>query len=133
MIYREKIDHVTERDRFDWLKAHTAEEWWKFYTSLVTLSNPDSPLAKYRKEGLTRDVHVNALNQLTDPNQWRVEYTTVDRKAGHAVSRGEWVVVLNARRFDIGGNEELVEKNPLGLVVSNYAVSRRTNDAEASE
>ena len=131
--YREAIDHVTEKERFDWLKAYTDADWWQFWTAQITLSNPNSPLVKYRKEGMTRDVFINTMNALGRPNEWRIEYTTVDRKAGHAVTRGEWVVILTARRMDIGGREELVEKNPLGLIVSSYTVSARTDEGEPVE
>ena len=128
---RETINHVDEAERYQWVRAFTDPDWFRFWQSQIAPTSEKSPLVRFRKEGMTREVIVTSLLPLPGVKHgYRAEFTTIDRRAGQEVQRGAWIAQFLAYRQSIAGNPEIAEYNPLGITVANYAISASSDVPE---
>ncbi|MGD9605536.1 MAG: VirB8/TrbF family protein [Bacilli bacterium] len=131
---RETINHVDDKERGQWLGFFTDPEWFEYYRNLMSFSNPDSPILKYAKEGLTREATVISIMPLPDlKNGYQVEFFTIDRRGGYEVNRKEYIATFTIYYQEIESNTEIAAINPIGLTVANYALRERINPVTTTE
>lgn len=124
---RETFDFVTDNARLAELKHLSSSVLFNAYWDLIKPENPKSPREIFIKNNLTRSVHIkNCLSLAPNaPNTYRIEWESIDYRDGQEVERKQWISTL-ALRFeerDVRYEDQYI--NPIGLTVTNYAISKK--------
>jgi hypothetical protein len=90
---RETIDLHTEVPRWQEVNWMTGEEVWNAFHRLMEKGNKDSPFDRYKREGVTRAVHVSVVSEVS-PNVYRVEWDSTDSHLTEPRGRGHWVSTI---------------------------------------
>jgi len=118
---RETIDLHTEVPRWQEVNWLSSDDVWNTFRQLMEKSNKDSPFERYKREGVTRAVHVSVVTQVA-PNVYRAEWDSADSHLTEPRGRGHWVSTVTVAFQEKAVRIEDRYMNPIGLQVVGYSV-----------
>lgn len=122
VTYREKVDRLTEQDRYRRVYAmNSADENKRFRAAY---GGEDAPV---NQPGFNRDVKIIRSTRLAN-SYYQVEFQTSDSwedTPDVPPVENEWVATMAFTFSDQMVSKEEANFNPLGLFVSRYSLSRR--------
>src|SRR5712692_4819593 len=120
---RETIDLHTEVPRWQEVNWMSSDEVWNTFKQLMEKSNKDSPFERYKREGVTRAVHVSVVAEVS-PNVFRAEWDSEDSRLTEPRGRGHWISTITVAFQEKAVKLEDRYMNPIGLQVIGYSVAR---------
>jgi type IV secretion system protein VirB8 len=123
---RETIDLHTEVPRWQEVNWMTSDDVWNSFRQLMEKGNKDSPFERYKREGVTRAVHVSVVSEVS-PNVYRAEWESVDSHLTEPRGRGHWISTITVAYQEKAVKIEDRYMNPIGLQVVGYSVDRVDN------
>ena len=121
MQKRETIDLHTEVPRWQEVNWMSSDEVWNTFKQLMEKSNKDSPFERYKREGVTRAVHVSVVAEVS-PNVFRAEWDSEDSRLTEPRGRGHWISTITVAFREKAVKLEDRYMNPIGLQVVGYSV-----------
>lgn len=121
---RETIDLHTEVPRWQEVNWMSSDAVWLDFKSLMQKSNPNSPFEHYKKEGVTRAVHVRDVTQI-GPHVFQVAWDSFDSHLTQPRGHGSWVSTITVAFEERSVRVEDQYMNPIGLQVVGYSVDRQ--------
>jgi type IV secretion system protein VirB8 len=118
---RETIDLHTEVPRWQEVNWMSSDEVWNAFKQLMEKSNRDSPFERYKREGVTRGVHVSVVTEVS-PNVYRVEWSSEDSRLTEPRGHGHWISTITIAFQEKAVRLEDRYMNPIGLQVVGYSV-----------
>jgi len=120
---RETIDLHTEVPRWQEVNWMSSDDVWNTFKQLMEKSNKDSPFERYKREGVTRAVHVSVVAEVS-PNVYRAEWDSEDSRLTEPRGRGHWISTMTVAFREKAVKLEDRYMNPIGLQVIGYSVAR---------
>ena len=120
---RETIDLHTEVPRWQEVNWLSSEEVWLAFKHLMEKANKESPFERYRREGVTRGVHVKNVSKVAE-HVYRVEWESADAHLTEPRGEGHWVSTISVAFEEKAVRYENRYMNPIGLQVVGYSVTR---------
>src|SRR5260221_12698035 len=90
---RETIDLHTEVPRWQEVNWMSSDEVWNTFKQLMEKSNKDSPFERYKREGVTRAVHVSVVAEVS-PNVFRAEWDSEDSRLTEPRGRDQLIMSI---------------------------------------
>ncbi|MDB5406363.1 MAG: hypothetical protein JWL84_1275 [Rhodospirillales bacterium] len=123
---RETIDLHTEVPRWQEVNWLSSDDIWNTFRQLMEKANKDSPFERYKREGVTRAVHVSVVAEIS-PNVFRAEWDSVDSRLTEQRGRGHWISTITVAFQEKAVKVEDRYMNPIGLQVVGYSVDHVDN------
>jgi type IV secretion system protein VirB8 len=123
---RETIDLHTEVPRWQEVAWMSGDEVFNAFRRLMEKGNKDSPFERYKREGVTRAVHVSVASEVST-NVYRVEWESTDSHLTEPRGRGRWVSTITVAFQEKAVKIDDRYMNPIGLQVVGYSVDRVDN------
>jgi len=124
---RETFDFVTDNERYVELQNLSSSTLFEAYWQMIKPENPKSPRKKFLENKLTRSVHIKNCISLAPSaaNTYRIEWESIDCREGQEVDRKQWISTMAFRFEEREVRYEDQYINPLGLMVTNYTISKK--------
>jgi type IV secretion system protein VirB8 len=120
---RETIDLHSEVPRWQEVNWLSSDEVWLVFKHLMEKSNKESPFERYKREGVTRSVHVKNVSRVAE-HVYRVEWDSADAHLTEPRGQGNWVSTISIAFEEKAVSYEDRYMNPIGLQVVGYSVGR---------
>ena len=130
VVSRETIDFTTTPNRFEFIRATSSEPQRRMMMRSWDDNDPRSPRRIFFEEGLTRDIHIEAVTPVSAGEAYTIDYVAIDRQESLEVRRSYWsaVVHISYRPLQTTALQtpSPLTFNPIGMVVERYDVRART-------
>jgi type IV secretion system protein VirB8 len=123
---RETIDLHTEVPRWQEINWLSSDNVWNAFRQLMEKGNKDSPFERYKREGVTRAVHVSVVSEVS-PNVFRAEWDSIDSHLTEPRGRGHWISTITVAFQEKAVKVDDRYMNPIGLQVVGYSVDHVDN------
>jgi type IV secretion system protein VirB8 len=120
---RETIDLHTEVPRWQEINWLSSDDVWLTFKHLMEKANKESPFEHYKREGVTRTVHVKTVSRIAE-HVYRVEWESADSHLTEPRGQGNWVSTITIAFQEKAASYEDRYMNPVGLQVVGYSVGR---------
>lgn len=125
VIARERIDLVTEAERWGSVEYMSSPRVWKdFWSFMVKPPNGDSPYDVMKERGLTRDISVERVDVIERGRRYQVTFSRMDRRLDRLEKSETWVASMTVSFHPQKVTDEHKLTNPFGLFVDVYSLAR---------